>query len=207
MRLISNHADSVLIAAARLLRTQAATARRRSLQVIAGDEIRHRRVRAGTAEGGASTSAALVCPVRPDQAGVGRDGADSARGPQDVPTFRWLHGDGPRSREPADAHLTMHTEVVAGVRIAVRVAGELDIATSPRLSELLLRHIAGAVEENLVVADLAAVTFVDAAGLAVLHTAAAAADRRGVVFRVVGCSRSLLRLLELVGARAALAVE
>ena len=62
--------------------------------------------------------------------------------------------------------LVTHRSDEAGVGV-LTVAGEVDLATAPRLREQLVRLIAG-VKGKAVVVDLAGVTFCDSLGLGVL---------------------------------------
>lgn len=82
----------------------------------------------------------------------------------------------------------------------VSADGEVDLATSPRLRTALLEAIEA---HPSVLVDLRAVTFMDSTGIATLLAAAEAARRRGATL-VVDPSRTVRKVLELVGAHTAL---
>jgi anti-sigma B factor antagonist len=75
---------------------------------------------------------------------------------------------------------------VAG-RPVLRVLGELDLATAPRLSESAEAELAAGARELVV--DLTATTFMDSSGARVLAQLARATGRTGVDLLVV-CPRS-----------------
>ena len=85
----------------------------------------------------------------------------------------------------------------------VAADGEVDLATSPRLRAALLAAIE---EQDRVLVDLRAVTFMDSTGIATLLAAAEAARRRGTELEV-DPSRTVRKVLELVGAQSALRVR
>lgn len=89
-------------------------------------------------------------------------------------------------------------------QVVLRVTGEIDIATAPALAEVLQFRARVAEPGTNLIADLTAVTFIDARGLAALLEAADTARSRGVTFRVTDRPRCALRLLELTGTRDAL---
>jgi len=76
--------------------------------------------------------------------------------------------------------------------VLVRVQGEVDAATAPRMAEVVDRQLAA---ERRVVLDLSSVDFMDLHGLAVLMRAARRDRSRFVVARPAPC---VLRLLELI---------
>lgn len=78
----------------------------------------------------------------------------------------------------------------------VRVAGELDLATSPQLAAALQEAQFGA---STVVLDLRALTFIDSAGARAIAAAAARARRDGGRLMVVSGAREVDRLLTLTG--------
>lgn len=95
-------------------------------------------------------------------------------------------------------------------QMVVRVEGDIDTATAPRLLAALEQAMTAVAAEAragaappqgsgapLVVCDLDAVAFLGAAGLSVLHEAAAFAAARGVVWRVVATTRPVQRVLHL----------
>lgn len=83
----------------------------------------------------------------------------------------------------------------------VSVAGEVDIATAPELTEALDTAIREAGPGSRVVVDLSAVAFFASAGVTALVRAADLADRTGASLRlVVGPSRLVTRPLQVSGA-------
>ena len=79
----------------------------------------------------------------------------------------------------------------------MRVAGELDLVTSP----ILDRHLAAAVARGRaqVVVDLSAVTFVDVRGVNSLVAARRAAREAGSVLVLQAPSRPVQRVIEVFG--------
>jgi anti-anti-sigma factor len=91
--------------------------------------------------------------------------------------------------QPFKVSLEDHGRVVV-----VRVQGEVDTATAPRMGEVVDRQLAA---ERRVVLDLSAVDFMDLHGLAVLMRAARRDRARFVVAHPAQC---VVRLLELIHA-------
>ncbi len=81
----------------------------------------------------------------------------------------------------------------------LRVAGELDMRTSPQLAEALDGDI-----PPVLVADLSQVTFLSAAGLRVLVTAAERAQEHGCCLGLVADGRLALRVLRMSGVAASI---
>ncbi len=79
----------------------------------------------------------------------------------------------------------------------VAVAGEVDVATAPRLRDRLDEAIDRG--PPLLVADLSSVTFIDSMGLGVLIGAAKRVDEAGVTLRVVIAEPRILKLFEITG--------
>jgi anti-sigma B factor antagonist len=79
----------------------------------------------------------------------------------------------------------------------VVVSGEVDAATAPLLERAF--EEAGRVASDVIVVDVAEVTFMDAAGLRVLLVAQAAAARRHARLRFDRLSASVRRLFEVAG--------
>jgi anti-anti-sigma factor len=90
-----------------------------------------------------------------------------------------------------------------GVRV-VRVDGELDIATAPKLANTLLRRRAPG--ERLVL-DLSALRFMDSTGLRVLLRARLAADEGGWELSLRAVPAPIARLFSLAGVIDALPIE
>lgn len=83
--------------------------------------------------------------------------------------------------------------------VRVAVAGEIDLATSPRLQVVMLDAIELAIPPADVRIDLTEVTFMDASGVGALVTAREAARCRGVGFTVQNPHGVVLRILDLLG--------
>ncbi|HVV09893.1 STAS domain-containing protein [Amycolatopsis sp.] len=91
-------------------------------------------------------------------------------------------------RSRAESVLSVEVRRAGSGLVVVRVLGEVDLLTAPRLAEALSRHSVPCI------ADLSGVDFFGAAGLEAL----AKAQRAGTVLHVV-CGASVRRLLELTG--------
>jgi anti-sigma B factor antagonist len=91
------------------------------------------------------------------------------------------------------------TPAGAGV---VRVAGELDLASAPRLTEAL-----SALAADPVVVDLSACTFLDSAGMGALLASARALSESGRSLRVVAADPRILRVLEITAVDTLIAVH
>lgn len=78
--------------------------------------------------------------------------------------------------------------------VVVRVSGELDLLTSPRLRDAV--DVAAGFSPHIVV-DLSALTMLDSTGLAVLVYAQSMASRRGSRLALVGVVRSLTTVLRM----------
>jgi anti-anti-sigma factor len=85
----------------------------------------------------------------------------------------------------------------------VRVQGEVDAATAPRMAETINRHLA---RKRRVVLDLRHVDFMDLHGLAVLMRATRGARSDGGSFAIARPAPCVQRLIELVHAEAELRV-
>lgn len=79
------------------------------------------------------------------------------------------------------------------IRTVVRVEGELDLGTAPKLSDLLEGHAAAG---KRVVLDLTACGFIDSSGLRALLSARSAADTAGGSFALVVADPNILRVFE-----------
>jgi anti-sigma B factor antagonist len=77
------------------------------------------------------------------------------------------------------------------------VSGELDVASSPQLSEALDRL--DLTEQRPMVLDLAGLEFIDVTGLRVLLRAQEKARQTGTQLTVVNVSQGIRRLLKLTG--------
>jgi anti-sigma B factor antagonist len=95
------------------------------------------------------------------------------------------------------APLQADTEIVApGVQL-IRISGDLDIDTCVAASELIRAEIAP--PAAVVLLDLSAVTFCSSSGLRVLIQASQHAAQAGVVLRIIGAGRPVLRPLQVTG--------
>jgi anti-anti-sigma factor len=87
--------------------------------------------------------------------------------------------------------------MVGGIRAAwVRVAGELDLLTSPELESTLLE---GQSHARLVVLDARDVTFIDSSGVHAILNANEISERNGTRLMVVP-STAVERIFQVVGA-------
>ena len=94
-----------------------------------------------------------------------------------------------------DYELTIEVRQEPG-HVVVTVAGEVDIATVPQLQKRLTEPAASG--QPLIV-DLDQVTFLDAAGLGVLASAASRAAARGASLQAVCARRQVQRLFTITG--------
>jgi anti-sigma B factor antagonist len=85
----------------------------------------------------------------------------------------------------------------------VRVQGEVDAASAPRMAEAITRHLA---RKQRVVLDLRHVDFMDLHGLAVLMRATRSARSDGGSFAIVRPAPCVRRLVELVHAEGELRI-
>lgn len=80
----------------------------------------------------------------------------------------------------------------------VRMSGEIDLASVPRLTELIRQRLTAAVLQALVL-DLSEVTFLGSCGMELLVHAQRRAEHRGIDMFVITGSRAVDRMLELTG--------
>lgn len=102
-------------------------------------------------------------------------------------------------RVPVPRSSGVGTAAVAPAGLVLRVSGEIDIATAPALAEALRARLEAAGPGAELIVDLAAVTFIDARGLAVLLEAAEVARSRGITLRTTGHPSCLRRLTAVTG--------
>ena len=96
------------------------------------------------------------------------------------------------------AHAGMHMDVAWGAgRARVRVTGDLDAATAPRLRRCLSELAELGVDDFAL--DLSGVRFFDCAGLGALVSAKKRLRATGGDLRVVAASRTVRRVLVLTG--------
>lgn len=82
-----------------------------------------------------------------------------------------------------------------GSEIFVTAAGEVDLASSPAVDAMFAEAVTGTCRR--VVIDVSGVTFLDAAGLRALR-AGTTSDEEGVEICLLGPSRPVRRILELI---------
>jgi anti-sigma B factor antagonist len=91
-----------------------------------------------------------------------------------------------------------------GDGVIVTVSGEVDVCTEGLLQQALLRIMRERGARLLL--DVSGVSFMDCAGLRALLTTRRRAELRGGFMRLTAVSRAVCRIIELAGAREALAV-
>lgn len=117
----------------------------------------------------------------------------------------------PRQRPPGEHPVTgqpmrLRVSRPGSGTAVVHVRGEVDVLTAPRLTELLVTRLRGAI--RTLVIDLSEVDFLGAAGLSALVHAELLARHRGVTLRVVaGDNRAALRPLTVTGLAGLLDVD
>ena len=89
-----------------------------------------------------------------------------------------------------------------GGATVVHVAGEVDLATAPRLEDAL-----AGVESEVVVIDLSRCTFLDSAGIRTLVSAERRLSDEGRSLRIVSVDPGILRLLEITAVDSLIAVH
>lgn len=97
---------------------------------------------------------------------------------------------------PDRPSLTCSTGHVAGV-VVLACAGDIDLATRRGAESALLDAVDAA--DRCVVVDLAGVTHLASAGIAVLLDGRERAAARGLDFHVVGATQSARRILQITG--------
>jgi anti-sigma B factor antagonist len=96
--------------------------------------------------------------------------------------------------DTADPDAALLTQTIDGLGIALVVHGELDLATSPRLTRRV--HQALCLPVDCITIDLSEVEFMDSQGLHALDDARLAAREQGIALVLASPSRSVRRLLE-----------
>lgn len=84
-----------------------------------------------------------------------------------------------------------------GVSTVVRIAGEIDLATAPRLEGFLRKHLEHT--HAVLMLEMSGVNHMGSTGLNVLLLVRAECDRRGVDLVFAECSFIVLRVFELSG--------
>lgn len=103
--------------------------------------------------------------------------------------------------------LTIATRLGTDGATLLRIIGEIDLATVPKLHSALRTAIAGPASPAEVRVDLSAASFIDAAGVGALVDGREAARRAGVGFAVDNPTGVVRRLLDILGLTDALHVE
>ena len=102
------------------------------------------------------------------------------------------------ARRPALVQAEMSLSVLSQAAVTIaRLAGELDIATTPALRERLLSVFSPGV--RLFIIDLSGVSFGDVSGLAVLVATQRRARRLGITVRLAAPRPQVARLLRITG--------
>jgi anti-sigma B factor antagonist len=198
-----SHPWALTIKATRLLRAAARATHDRARVTIAEDQARRLRMRdlrrraEQTSDSARASGSRLMSGHRPAVQRSRLVGGGEAHEPSIV--FTTLSGDDPPL--PTTQPLQLCSDAPTPTHVVLRVAGEIDIATAPALAEALELRAGAAPPGTDLIADLTAVTFIDARGLATLLEAAATARRCGVAFRVTGRPPCVLRILELTRTR------
>jgi anti-sigma B factor antagonist len=148
---------------------------------------------------------ALVREVEPAADAADHEGRDAAEARvgghrEDDPVPHSDHRlDSPVVTMPGDFDVRSET-MPAGAAV-VRVSGELDLATAPRLEEALAEQAA-----DPVVVDLSDCTFLDSAGMGVLLASTRALRESGRSLRVATADPRILRVLEITAVDTLIAV-
>jgi anti-sigma B factor antagonist len=79
--------------------------------------------------------------------------------------------------------------------VLIRVAGEVDLYSSPELRKAILKSVPSS--EGEVGIDLSAVTYIDSSGVATLVEGLRSARKSGAGFALVSPSTAVLQVLEL----------
>lgn len=128
-----------------------------------------------------------------------------------MPPAAWTSGGdaivAPRSGdEPSIVHGTCTSALrlavewpTAGV-VVVRIGGEIDLATVPRLTELIRQRLTAAALHTVVL-DLSEVSFASSAAIELLLHTQRRAEHRGIQLLVVPGDGAMLRLLTITGLR------
>ncbi|PXY24607.1 hypothetical protein BA062_30040 [Prauserella flavalba] len=86
-----------------------------------------------------------------------------------------------------------------GSTVVVRVEGEVDLSTGPRLEQHLQHAVAGIRPPEPLVVDLSGVAFIGSCGLALLLRLHEAAENKGSSLHIVAGQRAVTRPVEVVG--------
>ncbi|HOD50311.1 MAG TPA: STAS domain-containing protein [Candidatus Hydrogenedentes bacterium] len=90
----------------------------------------------------------------------------------------------------------MKTEVETRNHMCVvKVAGEVDLYSSPELRKAITKAVPAA--EALAAVDLSGVTYMDSSGVATLVEGLRESDKKGIAFALVAPSQPVLKVLSL----------
>ncbi|MBB5158188.1 STAS domain-containing protein [Saccharopolyspora phatthalungensis] len=128
-----------------------------------------------------------------------------------MPPAAWTdHGHAIVTPCTADDPVATHATSVSALRLAVewpaagvvvvRIGGEIDLSTVPRLTEVIRQRLTAAAL-NTVILDLSGVSFASSAAIELLLHSQRRADHRGVQLFVVPGGGAILRLLTITGLR------
>ena len=86
-----------------------------------------------------------------------------------------------------------------GDQAVVRMVGELDMATAPKLRETVIKLLQPSLGVGVVILDLSEVTFVDSTGLGVLAASRQRVEREGGALVLRGPRPNTVKVLEVTG--------
>jgi anti-sigma B factor antagonist len=103
----------------------------------------------------------------------------------------------------ASEDFEVRLERLSGDAVVVRVEGDLDLATTPRLDDVLEQAMSSAT----LVVDLSRCSFVDSSAIRLLTTTAREAEESGGRLALVATDPGILRVLEITAVDTMLAVH
>lgn len=114
----------------------------------------------------------------------------------------------PHRRRPTNGPAREHQQIHRALRmtvqrpatgiVVVRMIGEIDLLSAPRINELIRQRLTAASLRGIIL-DLSDVTFIDSCGIELLLHAQQRAEKRDIGLVLVGASSSVERLLGLTG--------
>lgn len=84
-----------------------------------------------------------------------------------------------------------------GQKLIIKLAGEIDIYTAPKLKEALVPHTRE--ENNVLIVDLTEVNYMDSTGLGVFISVLKSTRENGSSFQIVNLQERVLRLFTITG--------
>lgn len=115
-----------------------------------------------------------------------------------VPRRRGAHGELAAGQHRLDPALRLSVQRPEAGTVVVEMSGEIDLSTSPRITELIRQRLTAAALHTLVV-DLSRVEFFDSVGAELLLQAQRRAEHRDITMYVVPGTGCVSRMLELTG--------